>query len=90
MIVTAWRAGAATQTLVDLSGNAPVNSTSITKSGWHPDVEIQRRGAGWDPDRTTEHDGPIPPEILDEITTYRLASGALDRLFGKYAKAMQS
>ena len=40
--------------------------------------------------RTTEHDGPIPPEILDEITTHRLAIGALDRLFQKYAKATES
>jgi hypothetical protein len=35
-------------------------------------------------DRTTEHDGPIPPEILDETTTYRLAIGALNRRFGRY------
>jgi hypothetical protein len=41
-------------------------------------------------DRTTEHDGPVPLEILDEITTYRLAIGALDRLFGRYAKATKS
>ena len=41
-------------------------------------------------DRTNEHDGPLPPETLDEITTYRLAINALDRLFGKYAKATQS
>jgi hypothetical protein len=34
-------------------------------------------------DRITEHDGQIPPEILDEITTNRLATSALDRLFHK-------
>jgi hypothetical protein len=38
-------------------------------------------------DRIAEHDGPIPPAILDEITTDRLAANALDRLFGTYAKA---
>ena len=37
--------------------------------------------------RFDEHDGTPPPEILDEITTDRLAIGALDRLFRKYAKA---
>ncbi len=40
--------------------------------------------------RFGEHDGPPPREILEEITTHRLAIGALDRLFGKYAKATKS
>ena len=40
--------------------------------------------------RLAEHDGPIPPEILEEITTDRLARGALDRLFGRYARATRA
>jgi hypothetical protein len=36
-----------------------------------------------------EYDGPPPPEILDEITTHRLAIGALERLFQKYARAIR-
>jgi hypothetical protein len=40
--------------------------------------------------RFGEHDGPPPPETLDETTTDRLAIGALDRLFGRYAKATKS
>jgi hypothetical protein len=40
--------------------------------------------------RFDEHDGPPPPEILDEITTDRLVIGALDRLFQKYAKAVMA
>jgi hypothetical protein len=41
-------------------------------------------------DRIGEYAGPIPPEILDEITTDRLAIGALDRVFGRYAKTTKS
>ena len=40
--------------------------------------------------RFSEYDGPPPPEILEEITTDRLAIGALDRLFQKYAKAVKA
>jgi hypothetical protein len=41
-------------------------------------------------DRIAEHDGPIPPEIIEEITTDRLARVALDRLFRSYARAMHA
>jgi hypothetical protein len=40
--------------------------------------------------RIAEHDGPIPPEIQDEITTDRLACVALDRLFHTYARATRA
>ena len=37
-------------------------------------------------DRIGEHDGPMPPEVLEEITTDRLARVVLDRLFRAYAR----
>jgi hypothetical protein len=37
-------------------------------------------------DRIAEHEGTIPPEIQEEITTDRLARVALDRLFGTYTR----
>jgi hypothetical protein len=37
-------------------------------------------------DRIAEHDGPIPPEIIEEITNNRLARVALDRLFRTFAR----
>ena len=41
-------------------------------------------------DRIAEHDGPIPSEILDEITTDRLARIALDRLFRTYNRVTRT
>jgi hypothetical protein len=38
-------------------------------------------------DRLPEHDGPISPETLADITHDRLAAQALDRLFRKWPKA---
>jgi hypothetical protein len=38
-------------------------------------------------DRLPEHNGPISPETLAEITHDRLAAQALDRLFSTYTKA---
>ena len=38
-------------------------------------------------DRLPEHNGPISPELLAEITVNRLACGALTRLFSRYARA---
>ncbi|HEV7493264.1 hypothetical protein [Baekduia sp.] len=39
-------------------------------------------------DRLPEHNGPISPETLAEITHDRLAAQALDRLFSTYARAV--
>jgi hypothetical protein len=39
-------------------------------------------------DRLPEHNGPISPETLAEITHDRLAAQALDRLFTTYARAV--
>ncbi len=41
-------------------------------------------------DRLPEHNGPISPETLAEITHDRLAAQALDRLFETYNKAAKS
>jgi hypothetical protein len=41
-------------------------------------------------DRIAEHDGSIPPVILEEITTDRLARVALDRLFRTYNRATRT
>lgn len=40
-------------------------------------------------DRLPEHNGPISPELLAEITVNRLACGALTRLFSRYARATE-
>jgi hypothetical protein len=40
--------------------------------------------------RFDEHAGAPPSEILEEITTDRLAIGALERLFQKYARAIRA
>ncbi|HEV7496210.1 hypothetical protein [Baekduia sp.] len=41
-------------------------------------------------DRLPEHNGPISPETLAEITHDRLAAQALDRLFDTYNKAART
>jgi hypothetical protein len=42
-------------------------------------------------DRLPENNGPISPETREEITTDRLAAGALDRLMGRfYARYVQT
>jgi hypothetical protein len=41
-------------------------------------------------DRLPEHNGPISPETLAEITRDRLAAQALDRLFSTYARAIKA
>jgi hypothetical protein len=41
-------------------------------------------------DRLPDHNGPITPELLAEITTNRHAAQTLDRLFRTYAKATRA